>query len=54
MSWQIQGLKNEYLRGLKGDCDIIFGVVCGMKVTFGDYDVCKGFYLGIEVVLFLH
>jgi len=36
MLWEIQGLKNEYLQGLKGDLDIIFGVICGMKVTFGD------------------
>jgi len=34
MPWQIQGLKNEYLQGLKGDCDIIFGVVLGMGVIF--------------------
>ena len=36
MLWEIQGLKNEYLQGLKGDLDIIFGVICGVKVTFGD------------------
>ena len=36
MPWQIQGLKNEYLQGLKGDSDIIFWVIFGMKVTFGD------------------
>jgi len=54
MLWEIQGLKNEYLRGLKGDSDIIFGVICGMKVIFGDYDVCNGCYLGIEAVCFLH
>jgi len=36
MLLEIQGLKNEYLRGLECDSDIIFGVICGMKVTFGD------------------
>jgi len=34
--WEIQGLKNEYLRGLKGDLAIIFGVILGVGVIFWD------------------